>query len=39
MRSALLFKDGITQPAAAISTLVVIESVLGECASEGECAP
>lgn len=38
MRSALLFKDGITQPAAAISAPVVIESALVECASEGVCA-
>lgn len=39
MRSTLLFKDGITQPAAAISAPIVIESVLVECASEGVCSP
>lgn len=39
MRSALLFKDGITQPAAAVSAPIVIESALAECASEGVCAP
>ncbi len=39
VRSALLFKDGITQPAAAVSAPIVIESALAECASEGVCAP
>lgn len=39
VRSTLLFKDGITQPAAAISALVVIESVLVECTSKGVRSP
>lgn len=39
VRSWLLFKDGITQPAAAISSPIVIESGQVECASEGVCAP
>ena len=39
MRSALLFKDGITEPAAAVSAPIIIESALVECASEGVCAP
>lgn len=38
-RITLLFKDGITQPAAAISAPNVIESVLVECTSEGVCSP
>lgn len=36
-RSELLFKDGITQPVAAISALVVIESEQARRASEGVC--
>lgn len=39
VRRALLFKDGTTQPAAAVSAPIVIESALVECASEGVCAP
>lgn len=37
MRCKLLFKDGITRPAAAVSAPIVIESALVECASEGVC--
>lgn len=37
-RSALLFTDGTTQPAAAASAPVAIESALLECAGEGVCA-
>lgn len=39
MRIALLFKDGITRPAAAISAPIVIESVRVECTGEGVCTP
>lgn len=38
VRRTPLFKDGITQPAAAISTPIIIESVLVDCTSEGVCS-
>lgn len=37
VRSKLLFKDGTTQPAAAVSALFIIESALVERAGEGVC--
>lgn len=39
MRMALLFKDGITRPAAAISAPIVMESVRVERAGEGVHTP
>lgn len=39
MRIALLFKDGMTRPAAAISATIVIKSVRVECTSEGVHTP
>lgn len=39
VRGELLFKDGITKPAAPVSAPIVIESSLVECASEGVCTP